>query len=150
MKFKLCKLEINHYDDDCEFLNQLRCSDYGEILSFKKGDLFFHALENITIDKIFEVVNFDTFNGILKEFNSDIFEYFKYEGYLVGENYDNISCTVRELIESFWKHELSRVKVDDEYSTKDLYTLHERVYIDLNNDDEDCEIVEFKLYFEEI
>ncbi len=150
MKYKLCKLEINHYTDDCEFLNELRCSDYAEILTLEKGDLLFDGLKNIKIDKIFEVVNFDIFNRILRELNYDIFEYFKYEGHLIGGD-DRVQFKVREIIESFWKHELSNVKVDNGYLNKDLYVLHERVYIDLTEDDNnDPQILEFKLYFEEI
>ena len=60
MKYKLCKLEINHFTNDCEFLNQLRCSDYNEILTLKEGDRLFHTLKDIIIDKF-------TFINVLHE-----------------------------------------------------------------------------------
>ena len=49
MGFKIFKIEINHFTDDCEFLSELRCSDYKEVFSLKQGDHLFHLLENIKI-----------------------------------------------------------------------------------------------------
>ncbi len=146
MSYRLCKIEINHFTDDCEFLGQLRCAEYKEIISSEYFNIAKGILDIIKINKVFDIISVEVLENILKHYHYQICNYFSSHGLLIKNQEKDFKYSIIEIIEFFWK--LSQVAVME--CDKNIYIFHERVYVSSLREDEEAQILEFKLYFEEI